>query len=284
MGLYNADHSVAPHPYTVRPGSLLAVLALLVWAILPNRPWFRAPQQRVSALRPYSMTHCSNPLPEDGATCRALEQAILQATVRFKVVWWIPQAEQDGFDDLRRVGHGTILPECRLLTHNHFDVLLPPLSPPDVITDFYFYDAAGNYIGRSTEVTIASAGEESLVLALASDDDSCPLGDLANHPARFAERPSAALDGANEAAQIDWDGTHSFVSWKSIEAVETEDGVECVVLEGPVMLGASGGGVYVGGRYVATTWTRVTYRIAATKEPLPGGQSWAVLHDRQLTQ
>lgn len=282
MGSYDAGYTGLPRPHSLRPVSLLAVLALMVWAVLLYMPWDRATRASVRALRPISGTRCAQPGPEDIEICRALEQEILESTVRFQVVWWIPVPDQDRFDDLRRIGHGTVLPGCRLLTHNHFDVALPPFNPPDVHTSFYFYDAAGSFIGRSTQVTIAEAGQETLVLTLVTAENECPLGKLANHPARFASQPSSLAARATEAAQVDWDGTRSYVSWKPIAAVDSVEGVDRLVLDGPVMLGASGGGVYVHGHYVATTWTRVTYRIASTLEVVPGGESWAVTYNHRL--
>ncbi len=265
--------------------AVVAVIVVpIIFRLTASMPMITLLRLSSTALRSLGNRRCADPSAADQPGCVALEQSILQSTVRFQVVWWIPQAGGNGFDDLRRIGHGTVLPGCRLLTHNHFDIPLPPLAPPGVQTDFYFYDVADTFVGRSHQVTIVLADKETLVLALAGGDQDCPLGDLASHPARFAQQPSVAVTGATEAAQIDWDGARSFVSWKPIVAVVAEDGVERVVLEGPVKLGASGGGVYVDGRYVATTWTRVTYRLAATKEPLPGGQSWAVLLDVQQTR
>lgn len=202
---------------------------------------------------------CGGSTPANADMCRAIEEAILKSTVRFRIDTWAVLEGDSGFEIDVSIGHGTLKDGRFLVTHNHFGV---PLSirtrqgEPEAYGVITFYEAGGEAVfqGPLSEFELVWEGPETLVIA--SKDASLFQG-LGFVSAEFRDWTAAPLGPGMEVAQVDWDGALTRVDWTIVHEISVTEGTPRLVLADDARNGASGGGIFWQGIHIGNNWTRV---------------------------
>ena len=188
-------------------------------------------------------------------TRQQLEQEILAATVRFEMVTWV--ALEEGYYSQREAnGHGTVINGRYLLTHNHLDTTITTrlLNNTQQAVSITLYDVVGQPIAEmeDDQVTLAAVASETLVLDFGKQGNVGFLAaqGLASAPCIVATE----LAAGTEVAQVDWDGSTTYVKWVTVETTKTIAGTAVVQLSDRIEKGASGGGVYWNGVHIGNNW------------------------------
>lgn len=205
---------------------------------------------------------CANPTAEITSDCNALTQRILASTVRIEF-----HGPSGG------IGHGTVLGDRYLLTHNHYPVSAAALANggSGEVTAVSVFKANGEIIllkAPLTYFTVVYDTPESLTLDFQEYGGTGFFDTLGVPSAESTTLDQLSLQPGVEVAQIDWDGTTTHVDWVRVTAVHTDGDAPYLELDNFVEQGASGGGVFYEGYHIANNWSRHTDRVAETGEML----------------
>lgn len=183
-----------------------------------------------------------------------VEERILAATVRIVVESWTVRADEAGYEVEVKASHGTVKDGRYIVTHNHFSTAFSAEAGEGGYQVVRLLTVWGEevYRGPASAFEVVWAGGETLVIGHGKDEFFSGLG---FGSADFVEGTAVSLQPGMEVAQIDWDGSRTWVEWTTVEGVGVENGVPVMVLEGDIMVGASGGGVFLDGAHVANNWT-----------------------------
>lgn len=255
----------------------------------PAIPTAEATQQltpaATSETSPSPLT-CANPAPSVLASCQAIEQQILDATVRFLMVTPLMYVEGSGMRILNGSGHGTVKDGRYLVTHNHLETaffsLLQQGDPENLIT-IYLFNASGELILQEPGqiATVALIERQTVVLDFGEGNGG---GYFAAHgfPSATFAANNFDLQPGMEVAQVDWDGVSSHVNWVTVEEVTTVSYVPIAKLAGCVQKGASGGGVFWRGRHIGNNWSR-SHTCSQVAQTGSEGHSSVALNRYQTT-
>jgi hypothetical protein len=225
--------------------------------------------------------------PEDSATCDAIEAHILDSTVRFQIDNWVVKPDESGYMIDSSIGHGTVKDGRYLVTHNHFSEPFsdnPDIDQQIVYSYFQIFDVNGTkLIGLpGNDVSIVAQDEETLVLDFKERDNVGFFKALGLASAEFIEWPLLDLETNAEIAQVDWDGTIARVDWTTIQEVNVKDTVTRLVMSDGLLVGASGGGVFLRGFHIGNNWT--TIEELDTLGVVVGQYSTAALNSNRVTK
>ena len=190
------------------------------------------------------------------------EKAILAATVRFEMETWV-KCENRHAHKRAANGHGTIMNGRYLLTHNHLDETITSRlltgSSPQSIT-IRLYNISGQLMAAvlANQVTVVARDSETLVLDFGQQGSTgfFTIHDLPS--AQFMAAANLPLTIGTKVAQIDWDGTSTYIAWATIETIKTISDTPTVQLSNRIAQGASGGGVYWNGIHIGNNWKTST--------------------------
>lgn len=212
---------------------------------------------------PDSYLSCRNPDKAAAAGCRALEQDILDSTVRLVLYTKIMHIEGFGLGILGGNGHATVMDGRYLVTHNHYDETIMSLlrqSDPDDLVTIGLYDVNGKTILRVTGQAVLAliVDNEAVVLDFGEKDGIGLFDSLGLRSAEFVAKPPIPLRSGMEVAQVDLEGSKSRVNWVSIEAIIQESETTLVQTSGCINPGASGGGLFWQGYHIGNSWSTST--------------------------
>ena len=196
---------------------------------------------------------CANPAAQLTVECRTQqEQRILASTVRIK-----HHAPEDTL-----VSHGTAVGGRYLVTHNHFDDRFLRANGVDSGTIALVRQDGKFILDRAPLASFAVAARqpETLVLDFGTQ---AGVGFFDLHGVRSAEVGiwnSDALVPGEVVAQVVWDGRTTAVQWARVLRHREDKAVPAIELDGPILIGVSGGGVFYNGVHIANTWIQVTYQ------------------------
>lgn len=207
----------------------------------------------------------TNPTPKSTEPSREIEREILASTVRMEVELWtkrpIGPAESGLYEYSRAKGngYGTIRDGRYLVTHNHYDILLPTLDHPIVFdySSVRLFRANGERLAvmdLNNAFVVAEEQLETLVLDFGTVAGEGFFTTMGLPSANFASWEELALQPGITVAQLDWDGKSARVKWVMVTDVVTEQGTPRLEFTTSLMPGASGGGVFWEGYHVANNW------------------------------
>ncbi len=211
---------------------------------------------------------CQRPLPWHIQTCKEMEQAILDTTVR--IVFHGSIEIDDGYDTIQingTISHGTVIDGRFLLTHNHFGISLSQIQIYNrhaykSFTGVSVYRLDGTAVVENAPLdifTVADENGESVLLdfgTVAGEDIFTQSG---VQSAKVAPSINGRLRPYTEIGLIDWDGkTNTRVVWVQIKAIYQENGQTFVQADHFIELGASGGGVFLSDQHIGNNWARMT--------------------------
>lgn len=213
---------------------------------------------------------CAQPTPEEAARCRFEEQQILESTVRIQVTRWQEVDGRKGEIISNNVSHATVKDGGYLVTHNHYGDTLTILREQGAageIVRMSLFRADGELIlsnMRPTDLEVVAEAAETMVLKLRGAGTLSFFQMRGIPSASFADGQASGVQPGSEVAQVDWDGTVSFVKWVTVDELNQVDGVSQVVLDSYVQQGASGGGVFYNGVHIGNNWSRASEEGAET--------------------
>jgi hypothetical protein len=204
---------------------------------------------------------CANPSPEMAASCQAMEDEILNSTVRLLLYTPLMQVEGEGYRIVNSMGHATVMDGRTLVTHNHYDEIVLSMllaGDPENLITVNIFNTDGEMIlqvpGQALSVLLVE--NETVVFDLGEKDGVGYLTALGLKSAKMLALPSVSLEAGMEVAQIDWDGNASHVDWVQIDAINTNSDTPIINVSNCVLQGASGGGVYWQGQHIGNNWSR----------------------------
>lgn len=214
-----------------------------------------------------------------------LAAQILCATVQFQVNYWAVSPDECGYMIQSTTGYGTVKEGRYLVTHNHFSPPFPKNPDVDAAAIYgqvQIYNAAGSKLAELPydRVKIVMQGEETLALDFGERDGIGFFEALQFASAEFLDGQDVPLVPHTVLAQVDWDGRKARVDWTTVLRVDVVEGVTRFVVADPLMVGASGGGLFWHGYHVANNWTTVTAHDQTGA--IIGGYSTAALNSRQV--
>jgi hypothetical protein len=185
-----------------------------------------------------------------------IEEQILISTVRLEIESWTVRDGEAGYDLDVKASHATVKDGRFLVTHNHFSTAFR--EQPGIREETYRSVRLSNtngevvFQGPLSDFGVVWEDAETLVI---EHKDAALFSKLGFDSAEFEEWSTLSLQPGMEVAQIDWNGSITWVEWTTIEAVQVEEDVPVLVLDGDIMIGASGGGVFWQGIHGANHWT-----------------------------
>ena len=204
---------------------------------------------------------CANPTPADKTVCQAMEQEILDSTVRIIMLSSLMVVEESCCRIFTGNGYATVKEGRYLVTHNHYNEtvfsLLQQGDPDNALTI--------NVINSNDELILQVPAQSVAVLVADGETSVLDFGEtngigvfaaLGIPSAGFVANPAASLQPGMEVAQIDWDGSSPHISWTTIEIVVTISGNPIVKLPSCIRDGASGGGLFWQGDHIGNNWSR----------------------------
>ncbi|MGB3717121.1 MAG: hypothetical protein WA996_22095 [Candidatus Promineifilaceae bacterium] len=226
------------------------------------------------------------PTLADSTIHDALATQILSATVRFQINYWAGNSDESGYIVETAIGHGTVKEGRYLVTHNHFSApffKIHDFNTIGIYAQVQIYSASGTKLTELPEerVNIILQDEGTLVLDFGELDNLGLFDALGLTSAEFLDWHDLPVEQHIEVAQIDWDGSEARVDWTTVRAVNAGDGVTRLVIDDPLMPGASGGGVFWNGYHLANNWTTTTERDKKTGV-IVGRYSSAALNSSQI--
>lgn len=213
---------------------------------------------------------CARPTASQLAMCQMIEQQILDSTLRIEMQAWLEVAGGSGEPGTRSFakatgnGHATIRDGRYLVTHNHFGIPLPALESGEafVFGTVTIYTAVGEEVAldlNENPFAVIAIDQETLVFDFGTVDGQGAFAAVGLPSATFKCWEELTLRPGLEVAQVDWDGSKTFVKWVTIEEVITDDGPAKLILSGGLAPGASGGGVFFRGQHIANNWQLVEF-------------------------
>jgi hypothetical protein len=213
---------------------------------------------------------CAHPTARQLATCRDLEQQILNSTLRIDIEAWLEVAGSSGeygtqsFARAAGNGHATIKDGRYLVTHNHFGIPLPALESGAafVFGAVTVYTAEGRELTLDLEeipFTVSGIDQETLIFDFGTIDGQGIFAVKSLPSATFRSWEELTLRSGMEVAQVDWDGFKTSINWVTIEKIITDNGPARLVLSGGLTPGASGGGVFLNGQHIANNWELIKF-------------------------
>lgn len=210
---------------------------------------------------------CQRPLPWQIQRCGAMEEAILDATVRIVFHGAVEVDDRYGAERINGgISHATVLDGRYLLTHNHFGILLGQASLYNRFANRGFsgvsvYRLDGTAVLDQAPLDsfrVVVESEESLLLDFGSVAGEGFFTHAGIGSAQAVVGDAVGLYPGAEVAQIDWDG-HSAtqVVWTRVQTVYREAGLPLLQVDNFIELGASGGGVFFQGKLVGNNWARI---------------------------
>ena len=205
---------------------------------------------------------CANLAPVIVADCQTEAQQILDTTVRLEF-----HGPGGG------IGHGTILSGRYLITHNHYPVSGEALSRDGdgLISAVSIFRANGDVILLKAPLStflVLLFTPEVLVLDFREHSGIGFFDSVGVPSAKSTSFSVLNIKPGSEVAQINWDMTAAYVIWARVTAVQAGGNAPYIELASFVEQGASGGGVFYNGYYIANNWTRNIDRDASTGEVL----------------
>ena len=213
----------------------------------------------------------------------AYEKQILASVVRFVVTG---PSKADPAEVIGERGHGTIIDGRYLIVHNHFDIDLSVFAHESFsdCASFTMYSASGYMILREMPPPLFKViieEKQTLVLDFGANDDGLRFFDWFRVPsAPFISWQELELLPGMEVAQVNWDGTTTWIDWITVREVITDEGTPRLKLENSIAHGSSGGGVFWNGFHIANNWMLVHYR--AGNNPDLSQYSIAALNSEQV--
>jgi hypothetical protein len=253
---------------------MIAIIGSVVWFVLTedkinivseinpdefeNQVAFLSKDQAVS-LKTINEATCG--LSEVNVSCQQMEQRILSSTLRVEIDTWIIYVEGQGYTSLSSNGHGTVMDDSYLLTHNHFRLPLLELLGGDFEGEFAtvrLYTADGSLLwqGPLTTAAVAFNDAETLLLEFWDWDGRGLFDKLGIPSADFTASKTQQISSGTTVAQINWDNDHAYIQWTKVEAAFSDAGTPVIELADCLMPGSSGGGVFLNGVHIANNWSR----------------------------
>ncbi len=207
---------------------------------------------------------CKRPLPWNKRHCLAVEQAILDATVRVVLHGWVEV--ETGYDVERICGgisHATVVDGRYLITHNHFGI---PLSQVITYNQHANVEFTGVSVYRLDGIIILDHAPLDSFAIIAEKGETVVLdfGTAAGEgfftqasvgSAQSSSTRAAQLALGTEVAQVDWDRQgHTQVVWVKVKRAYQENGISLIQVDHFIHLGASGGGVFLDGQHIGNNW------------------------------
>jgi len=244
---------------------VLRLVLLEMLAVLFDAAGSAATQS--ATVRAQAVVSCSAPAtPEQQASCAALEQQVLGATVFLRFTMYCgPDGDRSGRALV--ASHATVVDNRTLLTHDHFARL------GDVNCDAHsveVFAARGGLLAEIEDVIVLDDLVRQLRPNRGGDSRQArtltfPKALLTPSPGlvfeRFNSLPGeAVLAGWGELAQVNWRTypRQTYVQWVKPTSAEMRGAAYGVVVGKQVEIGASGGGVFrvVAGRlyHVGNVW------------------------------
>jgi hypothetical protein len=204
---------------------------------------------------------CAGATTRDSSACLEAEQQILATTLRIEIRTWIMYVEEQGYISYYGDGHGTVMGGRYLLTHNHFQVPLLDLladSEKSELATVTLYTSDGQQLwqGPLTAIEVASEDSESLLLEFQDQDGRGFFEKLGIPSADLDALTPTSIQVGTEVAQINWDRNRAHVQWTKVMAITHNGGTPVIRLSDCIVLGASGGGVFVDNIHIANNWSR----------------------------
>lgn len=211
---------------------------------------------------------CQRPLPWHRTNCIAMEQTILDATVRIEFHGTIEIDDSYGVTQINgTISHATVINSRYLLTHNHFGI---PLSQIKVFEQH----AAKSFSGVSVykldgtavldhaalnSFTVVEERDESVLLDFGTIQEEGFFTQVGIASAKSGNFEDGLLQPNTEIGLIDWDGEENTrIVWAPIQTVYQDTGLAFIQIEHFIELGASGGGVFLQDKHIGNNWARVT--------------------------
>jgi hypothetical protein len=208
---------------------------------------------------------CARPWPGQVDGCRAMEAAILSATVRLTIHGRIEV--EDGYEVqviTGTTGHATVTGGRYLISHNHFGL---PLSQVLLYNRHAGGGLSGVSVYRLDGTAVLDHGPISAFEVVAEQGETTVLdfGEGFFDRAGVASAAVAAGDGlaiapGQEVALVDWDGRgQTRVVWAEIvaaykTAAHPAGELGLIQVDHGIQVGASGGGVFLNGVHVGNNW------------------------------
>lgn len=203
---------------------------------------------------------CRSTIEIRNPQCQEIEQRILATTLRIEIQKYV-YVEDQGLTELFSTGYGTVIAGRYLVTHNHFKLPLLELLADDVngrYATVWLYTADDMLLweGPLTQASATFVDSESLLLEFLDQDGRGLFEQLGVPSADFSTLETGVVLPGAEVAQINWDHQHAFVQWTTINETGFYEGTPVVVLSDCILVGASGGGLFIDGVHFANNWSR----------------------------
>jgi hypothetical protein len=243
-------------------------LIFLAGILLSASDWLVEKIETVEPNRP--LLSCANPTVINANSCNEREEQILNTTVRILIETWLVADNEQGYIIDHSAGHATVTNGRYLVTHNHFSIALSIRQQADAGHDngasysganysgadysvIFLYDTQGNLLHKSSlsDFEIIREEQETLILAHKQADFFDELG---IESAEFKDWRSLPLEIGMEVAQVDWDGRTTRVDWATVQDIRLHNETPVLIIDDGARPGASGGGIFWNGYYVANNW------------------------------
>lgn len=204
----------------------------------------------------------SMPLMDSAAMRTAQSERILESTVRLEI----------HRPSRKTISHATVAGGRFIITHNHYPVdfstLKAGLDASQV--KITIRKINGDTILNNAPLTvfgIAAEYPEALILDFGEIGD---IGFFDYHgvpSAVFRSWDIMPIEPGSDVAQVNWDGTETFVQWTKVSYINPDPETPVVELENSIMLGASGGGVFINGNHIGNNWLKGSNYEHESRDP-----------------
>jgi hypothetical protein len=243
--------------------TIIIGLIILAGILSSTSDWLVEQIEAVETNRP--LLSCAKPTVINANRCNEREEQILNTTVRILIETWLVADNERGYIIDDSAGHATVMNGRYLVTHNHFPIALSIRQQADAGHDdgpnysgadysvIFLYDTQGNLLHKTslTDFEIIREEQETLILAHQQADFFDELG---IESAEFRDWRSLPLEIGMEVAQVDWDGRTTRVDWATVQDIRLHNETPVLIIDDGARPGASGGGIFWNGYYVANNW------------------------------
>lgn len=216
---------------------------------------------------------CASPTGDMIAGCAAQAERILASTVRLEII---------GPSSTRK-SHATVTGGRYLITHNHFSLVWVNVQQDDHWTIRLIRPDGRSFLNNMplSIFTVVAETEEMLVLDFGEIDGIGFFERLGFSSAELKPWAGMPVQPGREVAQVNWDGSQSFVQWNRVSFIADNSKAPGLELEQTIMIGASGGGVFVDGIHIGNNWLKGTnYRYPSQSHSF--GHSVAALNSEAI--